>query len=88
MQAVAHGGHDAEVSAAAAQCPEQVLFSVVFGGYGAAVRENDVCGDDVVERQTKASNQRPIAPAQCESSHADCTARARHGRKAARIGHR
>ena len=84
----AHRGHNAKVSAAATQCPEQLLFSVAFGGDDAAVRENHVCGNYIVERQAKAANQRPIAPAQCESSHADGTARACHGREAARISHR
>jgi hypothetical protein len=40
----------------AAQCPEQLLFSVVFGGDDAAVRENHVCGNYIVERQAKAAD--------------------------------
>jgi len=45
VQTDAHGGHDAKVSAAATQRPEQLLFPVVFGGDDAAVRENHVCGN-------------------------------------------
>jgi hypothetical protein len=61
VQTDARGGHDAKASAAATQCPEQLLFSVVFGGNDAAVRENHVCGNYIVESQAKAANQRPIA---------------------------
>src|SRR5262249_5231194 len=85
----AHSGHDAKVSATAKQGPKQLVFSLVFGGDEAAVRENHVCGSYIVERQAKAANQRPIAPAQCESSHTDGTARAAcHSCEAARISHR
>jgi hypothetical protein len=48
VQTNAHGGHDAKVSAAATQCPEQLLFSVVFGGDDAAIRQNHVCGNYIV----------------------------------------
>ena len=88
MQTVAHGGHDAEVSTAAMQRPEQLLFSVVFGGNDAAVRENHVCGNYVVERQAKAADQRTIAAAQCESGHPDGADRAGHRHEAKWIGHR
>jgi hypothetical protein len=38
MQAVVHGSHDAEVSAAAAQRPEQLLFIVAAGDNGASIK--------------------------------------------------
>ena len=44
MQTVAHGSHDAEVCAAAAQCPEQLLFIVAAGDNSASISEHDLCG--------------------------------------------
>ena len=40
-----NGSHDAKVSAAAMQGPEQLLFIVVFGDDDASIRENDLCGE-------------------------------------------
>ena len=71
MQTVAHGGHDAEVSAAAAQCPEQLLFIVVIGDDDAPISEHDLRGEQIVERQAEAADQRPVAAAQGEPGHAD-----------------
>ena len=58
-----------------------------FGDNDASVRENDLCGEEIVERKPEAADQRPIAAAQCQSGHADGAARACHGRDAERIGH-
>ena len=44
VQTVTHGGNDAEVSASAAQCPEQLLFIVVGGGDGASISKHDLSG--------------------------------------------
>ena len=45
--------------------------SVVFGDDDAPVRENDLCGEQIVERESEAADQRPIAAAQRKSGHAD-----------------
>jgi hypothetical protein len=87
VQAAAHGGHDAEVSAAAAQCPEQLRFIGLVGDDNASISEHDLCGQQIVERQAEASDQWPVAAAQGEPGHADGAARARHGRDAKRIRH-
>src|SRR5215831_18698024 len=47
MQTVAHGGYDAEVSAAAAHCPEQFLFIVAAGDNDSPVSEHDLCGEQI-----------------------------------------
>ena len=44
VQAAAHGGHDAEVPAAAAQCPEELGFVGLVGEHDASIREHDLCG--------------------------------------------
>jgi hypothetical protein len=49
VQTVAHGGHDAKVAAAATQGPEQLVFMVVGRYNDAAIRENDLCGEQTVE---------------------------------------
>ena len=52
-----------------------------------AHREYDLCGEQIVEREPEAADQRPVAAAQGQSAHADRTARAGHDREAERIGH-
>ena len=44
MQTVAHGGHDAEVSTPAAQCPEQLLFIVAASDDDVSISEHDLSG--------------------------------------------
>jgi hypothetical protein len=56
VQAQLEGGDDAEVAAAAAQRPEQVRVLVGAGADLAPVGEDDVGGDEVVDRH-------PVAPA-------------------------
>jgi hypothetical protein len=41
---VAHGRNDAEISAAAAQCPKQLHFIGIAGDNDASIREYDFCG--------------------------------------------
>jgi hypothetical protein len=82
-----HGGHDAKVAAAATQRPEQVLLMVVGRDDDAAVREHDLRGEQIVEGQPEAADQRAVATAQGEARHADAADRARHRREAERIGH-
>jgi hypothetical protein len=48
MEADAHGGHDAEVAAAAAQRPEQVGLRVGTGSHAPPVREHDFGPEQVV----------------------------------------
>jgi GTP-binding protein HflX len=71
VQTNAHLGHDAKISAAATQDPEQILFVARLGGDDTSVRQNDVGGDQIVERKTEAADQWPIAAAQGEPGHAD-----------------
>ena len=59
VQTVMHGGDDAEVSAAAAQRPIQLLLTVVAGDDDAPIGEHDLCGEEIVERQAEAADQRP-----------------------------
>ena len=44
VQTVAHGGDDAKISTAAAQCPKQLLFIGVVGDDDAPVGEHDLSG--------------------------------------------
>ena len=64
VQTNAHCGYDTEVSAAAAQCPEQIFFATAFGGNDAPIRQNNISGNQIVERQPEAADQRAIAAAQ------------------------
>jgi len=64
MKAVTHRGHDTEIAAAAAQRPEQLRIGFRIGGNDAAVRQNNLCGKHIVERQAEASDQRSVAAAQ------------------------
>jgi hypothetical protein len=67
--------------------PEQILFVARLCGDDTAVRQNNVCSDQIVERKAKAADQRSIAAAQSEPGHADRAARTRHGGKPKRIGY-
>ncbi len=74
MQTNSHCGYDAKISAAAAQCPEQVFIATVFGSDDAAICQNNVCSDQIVERKAEAADQRSITAAQCQPGQADGTA--------------
>ena len=82
-----HAGHDTKISAAAAQCPKQLLFIVVIGNDDPPIREDDLRGEQIVQRQSGATDQWPVAAAQGEPGHADGAACARHGRDVKRIRH-
>jgi len=82
VQPVVHRSDDAEVSTAATQRPKQLLFAVGLGDNEAPIRENDLGGDEIVERKSEAADQRSVTAAQGESRHADATVRARYGRNA------
>ena len=88
MQPVAHGGHHAEVAAAATQRPEEFGLVVRICQHDASVRENNLRGEQVIQREPEAADQRPITAAQCEPCHADGSHRARHGRKVIRFRRR
>ena len=83
-----HRGYDAEISAAAAQGPEQIFLATLFGGNDTPIRQDNFSGKQVIERKPKSADQRSITAAQFEPRHADRTARARHGREAERISYR
>lgn len=87
MQTVVHRSDDAEVSAAATQRPKQLLFAVGLGDNETPIRENDLGGDEIVERKPEAADQRSVTAAQGESRHADATVRACYRRNAQRIRH-
>jgi hypothetical protein len=61
-------GDDAEVAAAAAQCPEQVGVLTLAGGDDAAVGQHDLSGDQVVAGQAVRPIQVPDAAAEGESA--------------------
>src|SRR5262245_50943199 len=82
-----HLRHHAKVAATATQRPKQLRLMIVVGSDDPSIRENDLGGDKIVERQSETADERPVAAAQSKSSHANGAARARHGGKAARIGH-
>src|SRR5499433_1567347 len=82
---MAHGGHDAKISATAAQCPKQLLFIIAIGDDDPPVREDDLCGEQIVQRQSGAADQWPVAAAQREPGHAYSAACARHSRDVKRI---
>ena len=86
-QTVAHGGHDAETSAAAAQRPEQLLFTVAAGDNGASISEHDLSGQEVIECQAEAADQWSVAAAHGEPGHADRAACARYGRDVKWVRH-
>jgi hypothetical protein len=84
MQFEAHRCDDAEV-AAAAQCPEQLRFVLVVGDEDASVREDDLCGLEIVEREPEPADQGAVAAAKRESGHSDGCDGACHRGEAERI---
>jgi hypothetical protein len=68
MQLEAHRRDDAKV-AAAAQRPEQLLFILVVGDDDASVREDDLCGLEIVEGEPEPADQRAIAAAKRDSGY-------------------
>src|SRR6516162_2588945 len=82
---MARSGHDAKISAAPAQCPKQLRLIVIIGYYDPPIREDDLGGEQIVQRQSGAADQWPVAAAQREPGHADSAACARHSRDVKRI---
>jgi hypothetical protein len=63
VQAVVHRGHDAKVSATAAQCPKEFALAVVSGKRDTSIRENDLRGEQIIEGETEAADQWAVAAA-------------------------
>jgi hypothetical protein len=78
VQTVVHRSDDAEVSATATQRPKQLLFAVGLGDNETPIRENDLGGDEIVERKSEAADQGTVTAAQGESRHADRAVRTRY----------
>ena len=74
VQAVTHRRHDAKIAAAAAQRPNQFLIAVIAGSDDAAIGENDVGGEEIIESKPEAADQRPVAAAQGEAGDANAAA--------------
>jgi hypothetical protein len=65
----------------------QILFLVVLGDDDATVRENDFCGEKIIEGEAETADQRPIAASQGEAGDTDGADRACDGREAKPICH-
>jgi hypothetical protein len=87
VQAVLQGGHDAEISAAAPQRPEQLLFTFGIGDDHASIRQHNLRGEEIIECQPEPADQRAVAAAQGESGHADAAERAGDRCDAQRVRH-
>ena len=83
----AHRRDDAKIASAAAQRPEQLLFTIAVWRDHAPVRQHDFGGVEIVERQSEPADQRPVAAAERQSGHADGPDGAGRGRKPKRIRH-
>jgi hypothetical protein len=62
--------HDAEVGAAPLDPPEEVRVLVVGRSYDVAARRDDLCGEEVVARQTVQPGQPPVPTAEGEAADA------------------
>jgi len=71
MQLDAHGGHHAEVPAAAPQRPEQLGFAGGIDLHPPPVLEDDVSADQVVQGKAEPAGQRAVAAGQDLPGHAD-----------------
>jgi hypothetical protein len=71
MQAHSHTGDHAEVSAAAAQRPEQIGFVSLVGDHCRSVVEHHLERDDVVEGESGDAVERSVSAAQRQSDDSD-----------------
>jgi hypothetical protein len=81
-------GDDAEVAAAAPQRPEQVLILIVARSHQAAVGQNDVGRQQIVDRQPQAARQVAEATAQGQTTHSgrrDHASRRGHAERVGRV---
>ena len=79
MEFEAHRGDDAEISASATKRPEKLSFIVGAGHDDLTIREHDLCGYEIVQSESKPTDQRSVAAAQREASHADRSDRSGDG---------
>jgi hypothetical protein len=70
MQSQPERRDDAEVAAAAAECPVQVGVRALVGGDDGAVREDDLGAEDVVDREAGLPRQVPDAAAEHQAARA------------------
>jgi hypothetical protein len=81
------GRHDAKVSTAATNCPEQLFFIVATCDNDASIRQHDLRGDHIVEGKPEAADQGAVPTAQRESREPNRTDGPRHRRDAEWISH-
>ena len=84
MQLEIERGGDAEIAAAAAQAPEELLVLLRAGGQEFSVRRDHVDGAHVVAGEAEAAAEPAEAAAQREPAHAGVRHRARGGRQPVR----
>ena len=82
MQLEIERGGDAEIAAAAAQPPEQLLVFLRAGGQELAVRRDHVDGAHVVASESEAAAEPAETATQRESTHAGVRHGTRGGREA------
>jgi hypothetical protein len=69
MQLELEGGHDTEIAAAAAQCPEQVLVFLITGVNQLGVGSDDVGGNEIVDGQAELARGPAEAAAEREAGN-------------------
>ena len=84
MQLEIERGRDAEIAAAAAQAPEQILVLLRAGGDEFAVGGHQVDGAHVVAGEAEAAAEAAEAAAEREPAHAGVRHRAGRGRETVR----
>src|SRR5262245_12504149 len=62
VQAIVHRGHDAKVSTATAQCPKELVLTVVSRERDTSIK-NDLRGEQIIESETEAADQWAVATA-------------------------
>lgn len=88
MHTVAHRRDYAEITAAAAQRPEQVDIVLVIGGHDASVRQHHLRREHIVERKSETPDEGAVAAAERESRDADAGDGPRRHNQASGIGYR
>jgi hypothetical protein len=58
-----HYSHDAKVPTAATQCPKELALAVVSCERNSPIRENDLRGEQIIESETEAADQRAVTAA-------------------------
>jgi hypothetical protein len=78
--------HDAEVAAPAAERPEQVRVLILARGDDAAVRQHDLRGQQVVDREPVLAGEIPVPSAERQPAHPGRRDDPRGRRKPERVG--